>query len=726
MVQFLGCAPAISQVLYQSVRERCVLSAQWGERGPEAACGGFAGEVLDSGRGLGDEGREWRASCRRYAPAPPMNEDDFEPHLGRTHPRKSKHGRKYLALVVAATRRAGIRTGIRNRRFDGSRIGRGAGVGRLLSGRDRHAGLRSRRVVVKTRLVRLAGKGLGAAGAHLRYIQRDGVTREGEPGRLYSGGQDVADGKAFLERCGGDRHQFRFIVSAEDADQYADLKPFVRRLMTQMEADLGTKLDWVAADHFNTGHPHSHVMLRGRDDRGENLVIAREYIAHGLRERAAQLVTLDLGPRTDLEIEQRLRRDVGEERLTAIDRQLLGDAGEGRIVAAGVPDPFRQALRAGRLQKLGRLGLAEELGGGRWRLAEGIETALRKMGERGDIIRTMQRELSARRLDRPLADRVIHEPGASIPVVGRVVLRGLSDELQDRHYLIVDGVDDRSHYVGIGKGEAVEPLAEGAIVRISPRAAEVRPVDRTIAEVAAANGGRYDVDAHLRHDPQASQAFSEAHIRRLEAMRRLMGSVERMPDGSWIISPDHLDRAAAFEARQLRDRPVMVETLSSVPLDRLPRAEAATWLDREFVADAPEPVRESGFGSEVRVAQASRRQWLLAEGLAESQGGATVYRAGMVETLRRRELLRVAGQLSDEMGLPFVETKPGERIDGTLRRAVDMTSGRHALIERSREFTLVPWRPVLERHVGKSVSGILRGDGINWTLGRGRSGPSIS
>jgi type IV secretory pathway VirD2 relaxase len=619
-----------------------------------------------------------------------------------------------------------MRTGIRNRHFDGSRIGRGAGVGRVLSSRDRHAGLRSRRVVVKTRLVRLAGKGLGGAGAHLRYIQRDGVTREGEPGRLYSGEKDVADGKAFLERCGEDRHQFRFIVSAEDADQYVDLKPFVRRLMTQMEADLGTRLDWVAVDHFNTGHPHSHIMLRGRDDQGENLVIAREYISHGLRERAAELVTLDLGPRTDLEIEQRLRRDVGEERLTAIDRQLLRDAGEQRIVAAGDADPFRQALRAGRLQKLGRLGLAAELGGGRWRLAEGMEAALRRMGERGDIIRTMQRALSARQLDRPLADRVIHEPGASGPVVGRVVMRGLSDELQDRHFLIVDGVDGRSHYVGIGKGEAVEPLAEGSIVRIVPRGAEVRQVDRTVAEIAAANDGRYDVEAHLRHDPQASQAFAETHVRRLEAMRRVVGSVERTPDGSWIIAPDHLDRAAAFEARQLRDRPVAVETLSPVPLDRLPHAEAATWLDREFVADAPAPIRDSGFGSEVRAAQAVRRQWLLVEGLAESRDGAVVYRAGMVETLRRRELLRIAGQLSDELGVPFVEAKPGERIEGTLRRAVEMTSGRHALIERSREFTLVPWRPVLDRQIGKSVSRILRGDGINWNLGRGRGGPTIS
>src|SRR3546814_12804038 len=70
---------------------------------------------------------------------------------------------------------------------------------------------------------------------------------------------------AFLQRCDGDRHQFRFIVSPEDGSEYPDLKPYIRRLMTQMEADLGTRLDWVAVDHFNTPHPPPHILLRGVD-----------------------------------------------------------------------------------------------------------------------------------------------------------------------------------------------------------------------------------------------------------------------------------------------------------------------------------------------------------------------------------------------------------------------------------------------------------------------------
>lgn len=654
-----------------------------------------------------------------------MSDDAFEPRLGRMRAKGAKRTSIYLAQVVTAAKRAGGPKRGAGAPFSGRRIGRGASLGRVLASRDRHTGFRQRRAVVKARLVKLVGKGLGPARTHLHYLQRDGVTREGEPGRLYAANEDQADGKAFVGRCDGDRHQFRFIVSVEDADQYDDLKPFVRRLMAQMEGDLGTQLDWVAVDHFNTGHPHTHIVLRGKDDRDEDLIIARDYISGGLRERAIQLATLDLGPRTDLEIEQRLRHDVGEERLTAIDRRLVRDMDVDRIVLAASRDPFQQALRAGRLQKLGSLGLAEDLGAGRWRLADGLEDALRRMGERGDIIRTIQRALTARKFDRPWADRVIHEPGAP-PVVGRIVLRGLEDELADRHYLIVDGVDGRSHYVGIGKGEGVAPIPEGGIVRVTARTAGVRPVDRTIVAVAAAHNGRYDVDAHLHYDPHASEAFAETHVRRLEAMRRTMHSIERAPDGRWSITPDHLDKAAAFEARQLRDRPVTVEILSAMPLEQLIDADAATWLDRELVAKAPEPLRDAGFGQEALTAQGARRQWLVGQGLAQQRDGRTLYRANLLETLQRRELQRVGGQLSAERGVPFAEARAGERIEGRFARAVEMASGRHALIERSRDFTLVPWRPVLERHVGKSVSGILRGDGISWTIGRQRSGPSLS
>ncbi|MBB6125397.1 relaxase/mobilization nuclease RlxS [Sphingobium subterraneum] len=661
------------------------------------------------------------------------DEDEFTPRLGKPRARGQARSRTYLGAVVGGAARAGITTAKRAVRFDGSRIGRGASIGRVLSGRDRLTGLRGRRAVVKAKLVRLGAARLSAARTHLRYIQRDGVTREGGSGQLYSATSDDADGRAFIERAGEDRHQFRFIVSAEDGDHYADLKPFTRRLMTQMEQDLGTKLDWVAVDHFNTGFPHTHIILRGRDDRGDNLVIAREYLSHGLRERAAELVTLDLGPRTTLEIEERLRHDMDAERLTPIDRRMVRDMDEIREIGQSMRDPFQQSLRMGRLRKLEAMGLAEPVGGGRWQLAEGIEETLRHMGERGDIIRTMQRAMAAR--NRAGVEQHIFDAADTdaAPIIGRVIGRGLADELKDRHYLLVDGVDGRSHYVDIGTpvlsgvegGEEIGPTPEGAIVRIAPARGGVRAVDRTVADIAVANGGRYSVDIHLRHDPSASEAFAETHVRRLEAIRRLTSGVERLPDGSWDIAPDHLTRVDAYEARLLRTRPVTIETLSPVPIEKLGMADAATWLDQRIAGEETASVRDAGFGREVRQAETLRRQWLVEQGLAEEQNAGIRLRADALAVLRRRELLRVADHLSNELGLAFVETKAGERIEGALRRQVETLGGGYALVEKSREFTLVPWRPALERHIGRPLSGIMRSDGISWTFGRGRGGPSL-
>lgn len=671
-----------------------------------------------------------------------MRDDDFEPYLGKIGSQRSARERTYLQRVLHAANLAG---GGRRKAsgFLGNRIGRGGGIARVLASRDRYAAYRQRRVVTKSRIAKLAGKGFPAARAHLRYIQRDGVTREGQPGELYNAEHDRVDGKAFLDRCEGDRHQFRFIVSAEDADQYEDLKPVIRRLMAQMEQDLGTKLDWVAVNHFNTGHPHTHIVLRGKclssgpaegrnpgNDKGRDLILAREYISHGIRERAAEIVTFDLGPRTDLEIEDRLRKEVVQERFTSIDRTLLKDMDANGIVKpSGHRDSFRQALRTGRLQKLKRLGLAEELRPGHWRLSPEIEPTLRRMGERGDIIRTMHREMAEKGKARGAGDYAIFDPSDpdAKPLIGRVTARGLSDEINDRFYLVVDGIDGRTHCVEIGKADEGFLTREGSVIAIAPKRVEVRDADRMIAEVAASNGGRCSVDIHLRHDPTATAEFAEAHVRRLEAIRRLNGNIEREKDGTWIVGADHLEKVVAFERTLARFSPVTLEILSTRPLEQQITADGATWLDRTLTRRFEMATRDVGFGCEVNEALARRRQWLIEQALArEDETGRTFYRANLLNLLRRRELARAADQLSGEIGLAYVEARTGDHIEGTYRRSVDLVSGRFAIIEKSREFTLVPWRPVLERNLGKAVSGVAREEGISWSFGRQRKGPEIS
>ena len=217
-----------------------------------------------------------------------------------------------------------------------------------------------------------------------------------------------------------------------------------------------------------------------------------------------------------------------------------------------------------------------------------------------------------------------------------------------------------------------------------------------------------------------SAGFAEAHIRRLEAIRRRIGGPERLDDGSWSIPPDFVDRARRYEMLRAREAPVEVELLSPVPLERLAGHDGATWLDRELVSPGALP-RDQGFGREVRSALALRRAWLLEQGLGTMSDGQADYRPDMLAQLQRRELLRVAAGIARDSGMEFAPTHAGAIVEGVVRRRLDLASGRFALIDNGREFALVPWRPVLERAIGRPVFGRARRDGgISWTIGRDR------
>jgi hypothetical protein len=339
------------------------------------------------------------------------------------------------------------------------------------------------------------------------------------------------------------------------------------------------------------------------------------------------------------------------------------------------------------------------------------------MGKRGDIIATLDREVRARELAASPADYAIYDPARADapPIVGRIAARGLSEEQAGREYLIIDGIDGHAHYVEIGIA-GTEGGREGAIVRIIPTPFAVRDVDRTVAEIAAVNDGRYSEDIHVLHDPTATERFVQTHVRRLEAIRRSTGAVEREPDGTWKVAPDHLERALEYERRRADREPVRIEPLTVIGLEQMPPHDGITWLDEDAsLSNAHGP--GGSFGAKVADAMRRRQQWLVEQGLAHNPE--------RLDILRRRELRRVAAQLARELGSHFVEAEPRLRIEGTYRRSVQVGMIRMAVIENSREFTLVPWRPVLERRIGREVSGMMRGREVSWTFGRQRSGPEI-
>ena len=392
---------------------------------------------------------------------------------GRIRSKAPVKGKSFIARVLAATQKAGglYRSGARGKGRCGFGRGRAASLGAM-----RGLTSKSRGTMVKARVVRHGSKSAPLA-AHLSYLRRDGVTRDGAPGKMFDAAGDAADVRAFAERCQGDRHHFRFIVSPDDAVELSDLRAFTRDLMAQMSRDLGTKIDWVAIDHWNTEHPHIHVLARGRADDGNDLVISRDYISRGFRARAAQLANLELGPRSEQEILRGLERQVDADRWTPIDQALAREAARNewtvdlRPAGDQAMDVERTMLVA-RARKLERLGLAAPLDSGRWVMAEEAESVLRALGERGDIIKRIHHGLTERGIDRAAGDFVLDAEQRGDPIIGRLISHGLDDELKGSAFAIIDGIDGRAHHVRLKDLVATGDASPGAVVevrRLPPR-----------------------------------------------------------------------------------------------------------------------------------------------------------------------------------------------------------------------------------------------------------------
>jgi type IV secretory pathway VirD2 relaxase len=601
--------------------------------------------------------------------------------------------------------------------------------------------------VVKARVVRLNPQQRGSQGskvrgtmsravdAHLRYLERDGVTRDGERGKAYSAFENEADGKAFIERGREDRHQFRFIVAPEDSAEMADLRGFTRDLMRQMEMDLETRLDWIAVDHHNTGHPHTHVIVRGVLDDGRILNIAGDYIAHGIRHWASELVTRELGHQSEIELQAKLQNEVEAERLTRLDKMLLSEQREQGVIdlrpGEGATWLARENrnLMIGRVKHLERYGLATEAEPGRWVVSDRAEQTLTGLGERTEVIQSIRRALTANGLaeERGVGQYALHGEGSGEKIVGRVLAKGLAgDEMSERVHLIVDGIDGRVHHIEFKDPSRIEEVGRDLIVEAAPVVSGPRPADRNIAANAANDDGIYRPSRHLgrirdnfERQGKDPEAYVRSHVRRLEALRRA-GHVERIDADYWKVPKDIIERGQAYDLSQGGDG-LRVRPLSALSLEKQVGSHGATWLDRELIARERMAIVDSGFGRQVNSALSRRAQRLVEMGHASAKDGNIHIPVETVATLERQEVERVANQMARERGLTYVPANAGEYVSGRLAGVASLVSGRFAMIDNGLGFQLVPWQPILEKRIGQHITGLQRdGGGIEWTLGRNR------
>jgi hypothetical protein len=476
--------------------------------------------------------------------------DEFEPRLGRSR-RDTLRPKTQLQRLAAQRLKRNPRT-FGCKKFAGGEIfrkGRGKGAAAVA----RHwAHVSNRRVIVRSSTAPARGANTSAFSSHIRYLLRYPTDEEANRGRLYSGDSDNAEASEFNKRSRHDPWQFRFVVAPEDSHQIEDMSAFTRRLMQQVERDLGTPVDWVAANHFNTAHPHTHIVVRGRIPSGEELIINRRYLITGLRHRAEEIVTNMLGQKTGRELSARKRLEPFRERLTSIDQHISCTQIRGTVrLSRSSTRPAAPAIttQVKRLQYLEKLGLAEHVYGQEWRLQPGWKDALQSLGRRTETLAELSRAVG----DERSAGRV--EALGPAPegkwVTGRLVALSASGTGPQGHLLVIDGLDGRIWLSQVAARETLELPSPGGVI------------SALIEPAPAAIGAR-----PKRPEPEAGTSD---------------GQTIRTFVNSWL------------------------------PVNQLIDRQAFTWLDE--LSDSQMSEYSSGFGAEVRAAKSARQAFLAASSL---------------------------------------------------------------------------------------------------------------
>lgn len=605
----------------------------------------------------------------------------------------------------------------------------------------------AQRVVVKARVVKNRGiNGRQTMRDHVNYLKRDGVDQEGGEGRPFNdeGFLSSEQSDAFVVRSADDRHHFRFILSPERGADL-DLTEYARDLMSQAERDLGTSLQWMGVVHHNTDNPHVHIVVRGIDERAADLVISREYISRGLRERGQEIATRELGLRVEQEVERQRAQELRADRPTPMDRVLEREA---QAAADGVIDvrppasrtPY-QAVERLRLEKIARLhhlenlGLASESATGRWELAGDAMAKLQELGAGERLSTSFFRfvERSYRFESIKLYEKA--KPDAP-SIKGEIVGRGKLEEFDEHDVIFVasnlGATAGRVYRLALGpfSESPDEPLRVGQQVELLVhRRQDVSAADQNIIALAASHGGEYSAERHRdflegqarrgRFALEELEERLERHVRRIESHER-RGFVKGLAPGVWRV-PVELRAQLEEYGKTLGDRRLTPRVVPASPLSLAEqvRARGPTWLDGQLALGAQLQTTESEeWSAPERLRDALRQRTEFLKELGVEASGRPL-RPAELESLYRLEISETAQRLNrgGELGRFLVQDELPQRMgpdgrevrafEGQISTITPLMSGRHVVLIGSGEFTILPVSPASRLAKDGRVSAVL-------------------
>ena len=570
--------------------------------------------------------------------------------------------------------------------------------------------LLSRRVIVKARVVKMTSYGIGAAKLHLRYLDREGTEKDQKKEGFYDKEHVEISRKDIEAIREGEPHQFRFIVSPEDAERL-DLTEYTKSLMSQMESDLGRELDWKAINHYNTDNPHTHIVVHGLDKKGEEVFIDKEYISNGLRNRASELATRELGHRLEHEIKESLQKEIKAKALTRIDYQLINHSTDHKIELKSYGDTpairLQRSTMIGRLTELERMGLAEKLGTNQWKLDTNLKQKLNAINHYSEAVTRLQ--LAENRLDSPANEHLVYDVKSSQKFDGVVIDRGIRDEMSDKGYFIVGDRQGQLNYIEVGSLSGYENVPINSVVTVQSQSQSwLRKSDRNIDEYAKSHAGKIKLDefgewavANGKVSHVKLSEFVKTHEKRLNALER-HELLQKTATG-WKVPNDLL---AKLEQKSSQPKAV-ISLKHTLQLQEQINYQGRTYLD-DYYYEITNSTHTDGVTTKLKNSARLRAQWLQEQGLDVG----TQSSKNALDAMERNTL---ADAIQSKTGLSFNALSKGKSFQGkTIGVIATKSVRRYVLIANEKEFSMVPWKSPYSPEKGQQMAIGINQQGRTW------------
>ncbi len=605
----------------------------------------------------------------------------------------------------------------------------------------------AQRVIIKSRYLKMNNaRSIGTSRAHINYITRDSVGIEGGEAIAFNNEQsfDKNELNQFIARGANSPHQFRLIVSPENGNNL-DMQGFAKELINSMEGDLATKLDYVAVVHYDTNHPHIHFVINGKTDDNRELRISRNYLSNGIRARGSEIATHELGFRTEHELDISLEKEITAERFTSLDNKLLKLSEQAKVTEhakivelssnkkiidlAYIPKRMDQrflknrGILLARLNELESLGLAWEKKAGVWELENDFKGKLQELSRENEIVKRIESHIQDLSENHKALILENNQP-VEEKIIGKVVGKGIVNELYDSKYMVIEGINGNAYYAQLTRySEKEDKEAKlGDIVALDNRNTQTTGGAEHNAVNLSSKTGIYDINEHrvlieagIKKLPDGVtdiENYLERHVKRMKHLES-KGLITKVKENAWNI-PKDLIKNIENQLNETRKLFMRVELESTLTLNEQINARGLTALDKQIARNGYKTIshpNSRGFQKEFEMAMEKRIEALKSLDLAYEKDNTIVINKDFAQKLIDIEITDAVSKISlkhgayidfDKILISNLSEKTRE-FEGKLVEYVNLPSGKMAVVANFREFTLVPMEAGMSKLMGKEI-----------------------